>query len=368
MLASQYLYVFKKNEMRAEFLDIVSAMANIFIVTQGTYLLKSYYIKMTIVAYKRGQIKALIMEIGKIWPTEIDNEEKERTLNSWTRRLKLFDDGIAVHMCVYVSCDFLLVDLTFDLSALFSLLRLDLENVVKSDSENYNILNDDCEDIKFIVKKHQKLLSLSETLNQIFEVSLFSHVTTSSVIICCNVFMAVKSEGFFLRYFTGALSLMFAIFVITWPGQMLCDTLDLETRRLGAGSDDMLRLTVVLDAVAGAGSRLRAEADRRHLSGWSGLTLKSGGLSSSFVVDAGLTFAFMFQSYNVGVAAYQCAWYQKGKKFRKCIAIIIARSQKECYLSALGFSYLTLAMFSKIITTAWSYVSLLNRMYEDTGL
>lgn len=41
MLASQYLYVFKKNEMRAEFLDIVSAMANIFIVTQGTYLLKS---------------------------------------------------------------------------------------------------------------------------------------------------------------------------------------------------------------------------------------------------------------------------------------------------------------------------------------
>lgn len=41
MLASQYLYVFKKNEMGAEFLDIVSAMANIFIVTQGTYILKS---------------------------------------------------------------------------------------------------------------------------------------------------------------------------------------------------------------------------------------------------------------------------------------------------------------------------------------
>lgn len=41
MLASQYLYVFKKNEMGAEFLDIVSAVANIFIVTQGTYILKS---------------------------------------------------------------------------------------------------------------------------------------------------------------------------------------------------------------------------------------------------------------------------------------------------------------------------------------
>lgn len=61
-------------------------------------------------------------------------------------------------MCVYVSCDFLLVDLTFNLSALFSLLRLDLENVVKSNSENYNIQDDDCEEIKLIVKKHQKLL------------------------------------------------------------------------------------------------------------------------------------------------------------------------------------------------------------------
>ncbi|CAH2090339.1 unnamed protein product [Euphydryas editha] len=87
MLTSQYLYVFNINEMGAEFLDIVSAMSNIFIVSQG-------YIKMSIVTYKRDQIKELIMEMGKIWRTEIDNEEKERTLNSWTRRLKLFDNAL----------------------------------------------------------------------------------------------------------------------------------------------------------------------------------------------------------------------------------------------------------------------------------
>lgn len=59
------------------------------------------YIKMSIVAYKRSQIKALIMEIGKIWPTEIDNEEKQCILNSWTRRLKLFDDGMKIAHAVF---------------------------------------------------------------------------------------------------------------------------------------------------------------------------------------------------------------------------------------------------------------------------
>ncbi|XP_046968252.1 putative odorant receptor 85d [Vanessa cardui] len=353
LLVGQILYVLKRNEIGAQFLDVVSTIPSTFIVIQDL-------VKILVVTYKRDRIRKVIMEIGKIWPRELDDEEKKKTLYSWTKSLKFFDNAFfraaiislvfyellplamtvyymntevdaqyqfpvqmyffcdlqshfqyamaytyelvvckchiccMVHMCVYVSCDFLLVDLIFDLSALLSLLRIDLENLVEHNSNNYDFEDDDCEDIKVIVVKHQKLLSLAETLNEIFGGIIFSQVSFSSVIICCYSFMAVIADGMFLKNLTASLGIMFAIFIIAWPGQMLSDA-----------------------------------------------------------------------SNNVATAAYQCLWYERGKKFRKCIAIIIARSQKECHLSALGFSDLTLAMFSKVMSTSWSYLSLLNQMYDN---
>ncbi|XP_047534351.1 odorant receptor 85b-like [Vanessa atalanta] len=348
LLVGQILYVIKRNEIDAQFLDVVSTIPSTFIVIQDL-------VKIFVVTYKRDRIRKVIMEIGKIWPTELDDEEKKKTLHSWTKSLKFFDNAFfraaiislvfyellplamtiysinteadaqyqfplqmyffcdlhshfhyalaytyqliistTVHMCVYVSCDFLLVDLIFDLSALLSLLRIDLENLMEQNSTNYDFEDDDCEDIKVIVIKHQKLLSLAETLNEIFGGIIFSQVSFSSVIICCYSFMAVIADGMFLKNLTASLGIMFAIFIIAWPGQMLSDA-----------------------------------------------------------------------SNNVATAAYRCLWYERGKKFRKCIAIIIARSQRECHLSALGFSDLTLAMFSKVISTSWSYLSLLNQMYDN---
>ncbi|XP_064073273.1 odorant receptor 85c-like [Vanessa tameamea] len=374
LLVGQILYVIKRNEIDAQFVDVVSTIPSTFILIQDL-------VKIFVVTYKRDRIRKVIMEIGKIWPTELDDEEKKKTLHSWTKSLKFFDNaffraaiislvfyellplamtiysintevdaqyqfplqmyffcdlhshfqyalaytyqliiskchiyfelnlfqsdklllwelfsvvGTTVHMCVYVSCDFLLVDLIFDLSALLSLLRIDLENLVEQNYNNYDFEDDDCEDIKVIVIKHQKLLSLAETLNEIFGGIIFSQVSFSSVIICCYSFMAVIADGMFLKNLTASLGIMFAIFIIAWPGQMLSDA-----------------------------------------------------------------------SNNVAAAAYRCLWYERGKKFRKCIAIIIARSQRECHLSALGFSDLTLAMFSKVISTSWSYLSLLNQMYDN---
>ncbi|XP_050344619.1 odorant receptor 85b-like [Nymphalis io] len=348
LLVGQILYVIKRNEIGAEFLDVVSTIPSTFMVIQDL-------VKIFVVTYKRDRIREVIMEIGKIWPTEIDDEEKKKTMYYWTKSLKFFDNAFfraaiislvfyellplamtiysintevdvqyqfplqmyffcdlhshfqyalaytyqiivctVVHMCVYVSCDFLLVDLIFDLSALLSLLRIDLEKLVEPNSSNYNFEDDDCEDIKIIVTKHQKLLSLADSLNEIFGGIIFSQVSFSSVIICCFSFMAVIADGMFLKNLTASLGIMFAIFIIAWPGQILSDA-----------------------------------------------------------------------SYNIATAAYECHWYERGKKFRKYIAIIIARSQRECHLSALGFSDLTLTMFSKVMSTSWSYLSLLNRMYDD---
>ncbi|XP_022112395.2 odorant receptor 85b-like [Pieris rapae] len=70
-------------------------------------------------------------------------------------------------------------------------------------------------------------------------------------------------------------------------------------------------------------------------------------------------------SSGIAEAAYNCPWYNRSVKFRKYIQIIIIRAQKPCTLSALGFSDVTLTTLSKILSTSWSYLSLLNQMYED---
>ncbi|CAG4952679.1 unnamed protein product [Colias eurytheme] len=73
-------------------------------------------------------------------------------------------------------------------------------------------------------------------------------------------------------------------------------------------------------------------------------------------------------SSDIAEAAYNSVWYKRSNKFRKFIQIIIARAQEPCMLSALGFSNVTLATLSKILSTSWSYLSLLNQMYKDTDM
>ncbi|XP_075977218.1 odorant receptor 85c-like [Anticarsia gemmatalis] len=71
-------------------------------------------------------------------------------------------------------------------------------------------------------------------------------------------------------------------------------------------------------------------------------------------------------SSEVADAAYQSLWYESDNNVRKLMLYIIVRAQQPSYLSALGFSQLTLKSFSKIMSTAWTYFSLLIQMYGDT--
>lgn len=63
------------------------------------------------------------------------------------------------HMSMYIPCALLLVDLICALSALLTLLKIDLENLVRTSRLNFfETENDTCDDIKALVVMHQKLL------------------------------------------------------------------------------------------------------------------------------------------------------------------------------------------------------------------
>ncbi|XP_072949714.1 odorant receptor 85b-like [Epargyreus clarus] len=194
-------------------------------------------------------------------------------------------------MALYVSCDFLLVALTFNLSTLLYLLQRDLEDAVANYDEN---VEESLNEIKSVVGRHQKLLWQADELNNIFGLLIFVQVSFSSVVICCFGFLTVIADGMLLKNLTAVTGIMFAIWNLCWPGQLLADT-----------------------------------------------------------------------SFGVCEAAYRSVWYTKDAKLRKYIVIIMNRAQKPCYLTALGFSDLTLTNFSKILSTSWSYLSLLNQMYQD---
>nr|ANZ03158.1 olfactory receptor 45 [Cnaphalocrocis medinalis] len=69
-------------------------------------------------------------------------------------------------------------------------------------------------------------------------------------------------------------------------------------------------------------------------------------------------------SAEVAIAAHSCLWYTGDARFRRLIGIIMIRSQSPVYLTSLGFSRVTLQTFVKIMSTAYSYISLFSQVYE----
>lgn len=50
-------------------------------------------VKMLVLMVKRNEIREVIMKIGRIWPTEIVNDEKIITMRFLTQRLNFFGNG-----------------------------------------------------------------------------------------------------------------------------------------------------------------------------------------------------------------------------------------------------------------------------------
>ncbi|KAL0829387.1 hypothetical protein ABMA28_004161 [Loxostege sticticalis] len=70
------------------------------------------------------------------------------------------------------------------------------------------------------------------------------------------------------------------------------------------------------------------------------------------------------ESAGIAVSAYNSPWYKGGTHHQKSIYFIIKRAQLPCYLTSLKYSPITLKTFSKVLSTTWSYFSLVTRVYE----
>nr|ARO70218.1 Odorant Receptor 6 [Dendrolimus punctatus] len=70
-------------------------------------------------------------------------------------------------------------------------------------------------------------------------------------------------------------------------------------------------------------------------------------------------------SMSIGEAAYQNPWYKGGTIYQKTVCFIIQRCQTSCSLTSMRYARVTLNMFAKVISTTWSYLSLMNNVYGD---
>ncbi|XP_068622578.1 putative odorant receptor 92a [Battus philenor] len=73
----------------------------------------------------------------------------------------------------------------------------------------------------------------------------------------------------------------------------------------------------------------------------------------------------MRESERVGDAAYMCLWYNKDIRIKKDILLIIRRSNKIQILTAYKFSDISYNCFTKIISTSWTYFTLLKTVYMN---
>nr|QRF70976.1 odorant receptor [Semiothisa cinerearia] len=73
----------------------------------------------------------------------------------------------------------------------------------------------------------------------------------------------------------------------------------------------------------------------------------------------------MGASVRIGDMAYHSSWYRGDKRYQKTILIIILRSQTPCCLTSMKYAPVTLNMFTKVMSSTWSYFSLMNTVYGD---
>nr|AST36417.1 putative odorant receptor OR67 [Cydia nigricana] len=338
----------KINELDAGILEIANVIPCLFLVIQSLYKLS--------IKRKKYLIRNVVYEIAELWPGEVENQEKKEIMDFWVHRNKmicnallkftilglLIFNGISlvtyfilrllgkdpayvfpfelhypfeidalwkyvgvylmqtlatttIGICSYQCCGILQFSLTVNVSMLFRVMQYDLVNI----NVNRRGLEADesLENLRNIVKRHQRILKLAEDLDEIFGAILFNVLVFSSLIICFFGFLSIVIKVKFQQfmYLTAALEVLFSVFFITLPGQILIDT-------------------------------------------------------SSGVADA----------------AYQSLWYNSDQRFRKMIHIMIARSQKPCKLRAMGYTDINFETFYKICGSTWSYLSVVNQMYQNS--
>ncbi|XP_037300643.1 odorant receptor 4 [Manduca sexta] len=96
-------------------------------------------------------------------------------------------------------------------------------------------------------------------------------------------------------------------------------------------------------------------------------------MSNKFFLGAALTqmgivcwYADDIYRASVGVsdAVYESGWYNSDARSRRLLLVVLQRSQKPLYFTALKFRSITMSTYSSILTTAYSYFTLLYTSYR----
>lgn len=69
-------------------------------------------------------------------------------------------------------------------------------------------------------------------------------------------------------------------------------------------------------------------------------------------------------SQGLSDALYESGWYKATRKIKSSVLIMLHRAQKDVHVTTYGFSIISLASYTTIIKTSWSYFTLLLNIYK----
>nr|XP_053602927.1 odorant receptor 4-like [Plodia interpunctella] len=218
---------------------------------------------------------------------------------------------ILLTSCVYLGTDFLTIALSAHLSREFLLLRQDLTNIqptrVASDNNSRGR-------ILGFVRSHQKIIR--------FAASQMKMRKRESV---CIYFRLAQKLDEAINKLT-FINVLFTTVNVSFFGLSV-----LASKRT---TDRLTNVTIVLTVLM-----------LILIQCYFGEKLKTG-------------------SEDIFQAACENQWYEGDIEYQKFLYFIMLRSQKPCYLTSLTFTKITLETFTKVLSTTWSYFSLVNTMYQ----
>nr|WCC57694.1 odorant receptor 44 [Papilio xuthus] len=203
----------------------------------------------------------------------------------------------------YIGIEYMMVTLCADLAIEFSILREDLLRVKpntinpelqltsETDFGGYETVS-----IQDFIRRHQKLISLADILDDVFNKIVFVHIVIVTITVGFFAFATTVGTGMVgkANNIVGSVAILSTAYVVCYYGEMLKK-------------------------------------------------------ESSGIADA----------------AYASIWTKGDIRYQKIICFIITRSQKPCCLTSLKRVPVTLNMFSKILSTTWSYFSLITTIYSS---
>ncbi|XP_061376999.1 odorant receptor 4-like [Danaus plexippus] len=309
---------------------------------------------------------------------------------------------------VYLGTECLMITLCSQLSTDFALLQEDLkrckivvnENGSKKKSQLTTSETETTEtSIKVILSHHQKLISLVKTLNMIFNQLVCSDFVFATVLICFFCFGASVAQETteFLKNFSAVLALMGPIYILCYYAEQLQEEsvgianaayetlwyegdktfqkniflLILRSQRaccltsLNYAPISLNSFTKIISKSYSYYSLIKT----MYMAQNTGESLKCLAATIAILLPIYMLcfYAHLLEEESTGImnSAYDTLWYNGNQQFQKSIYLTILRSQKPCSIMSLNYARISLSSFTKIVSTSYSYYSLVRTMYAE---